>query len=133
MQNHYRVYNIYNDLDSFQNGVDTIYNSCTTYGSTPTSSTPNAIVTAISNIYTNRYNSGYNDGYSTGKSTSGPSSMTLTFSFKYNGSNPTSRDGMTAGGSMSHTIDVSGWNTLTVNSNSNCSISKTGDISLHHQ
>ena len=46
------------DIDSFQNGVDTIYNGCVTYGSTPTASTPSAIVTAISNIYTNRYNVG---------------------------------------------------------------------------
>ena len=52
---------IYNDLESFQNGVDTIVDGCTTYGSTPTASTPSSIITAISNIYTNRYNTGVTD------------------------------------------------------------------------
>ena len=54
----------YNDLDSFQNGVDSIVDKCTSCGSTPTSSTPNDIITAIQNIYTNRYNTGYNAGQS---------------------------------------------------------------------
>ena len=54
--------NYSDDIISFQNGVDIIYNGCVTYGSTPTSKTPNAIVTAISNIYTNRYNNGVTDG-----------------------------------------------------------------------
>ena len=52
------VTNLYNDLDSFQNGVDTIVDGCTTYGSTPSSNTPSAIVTSIQNIYNNRYNAG---------------------------------------------------------------------------
>lgn len=46
------------ELESFQNGVDTIYNGCTTYGSTPTAKTPDAIVNSIKTIYTNRYNAG---------------------------------------------------------------------------
>ena len=56
-----------NDLGNFQNGVDVICNGCTTYGSTPSTNTPNDIVTAISNIYTNRYNSGYNSGVTAGR------------------------------------------------------------------
>ena len=50
------------DISSFQTGVDTIYNGCKTYGSTPTESTPAAIVNAIKAIYTNRYNAGYSNG-----------------------------------------------------------------------
>ena len=50
------------DIKSFQNVVDTIYNACKQYGSTPSSSTPNAISNAIGNIYTNRYNSGRTQG-----------------------------------------------------------------------
>ena len=46
------------DITSFQTGVDTIVNGCTTYGSTPTASTPTAIVNSIKAIYTNRYNAG---------------------------------------------------------------------------
>ena len=57
-----------NDLDSFQNGVDSIVSKCTELGSTPTASTPTAIVTAIQNIYTNRYNTGYNTGKAEGVS-----------------------------------------------------------------
>ena len=47
-----------NDLVSFQNGVDTIVDGCTTYGSTPTASTPSSIVNSIKAIYNNRYNAG---------------------------------------------------------------------------
>ena len=43
--------NIYNDLDSFQNGVDTIIAKCVELGSTPTESTPDAICTSISEVY----------------------------------------------------------------------------------
>ena len=46
------------DISSFQNGVDTIVNGCTTYGSTPTTKNPNDIVNSIKEIYTNRYNAG---------------------------------------------------------------------------
>ena len=53
---------------SFQTGVDTIISGCTTYGSTPTASTPSAIVNAIKAIYTNRYNAGVTAGGS-GKAT----------------------------------------------------------------
>ena len=42
-----------NDLVSFQNGVDTIVDGCTTYGSTPTASTPSSIVNSIKAIYNN--------------------------------------------------------------------------------
>ncbi len=42
-QNHY--YN--NDLDSFQNGVDKIYNKCVELGSTPTDKTPDSICNAL--------------------------------------------------------------------------------------
>ena len=50
---------INSNVSSFQNGVDSIYNTCKTYGSTPTASTPTAINTSIKAIYTNRYNAGY--------------------------------------------------------------------------
>ena len=53
--------NIYNDLESFQNGVDTIVTGCTVYGSTPINNTPSKIVESIKNIYTNRYNTGVSD------------------------------------------------------------------------
>ena len=53
---------VLDDFQSFQTGVDAIIEGCTTYGSTPTESSPNAIVEAIKTIYTNRYNSGYNAG-----------------------------------------------------------------------
>ena len=58
---------INNDLESFQNGVDTIVDGCTTYGSTPTNNTPSKIVESIKAIYENRYNTGYNDGKSKGE------------------------------------------------------------------
>ena len=54
------------ELTSFQTGVDTIFNGCKTYGSTPTASTPAAIVNSIKAIYTNRYNAGYNAGAQSG-------------------------------------------------------------------
>ena len=43
---------------SFQTGVDTIYNSCIAYGSTPIDKTSASIVNAIKEIYTNGYNAG---------------------------------------------------------------------------
>lgn len=43
---------------SFQDGCDTIVAGCTSCGSTPSSNSPSAIVTAIKNIYNNRYNAG---------------------------------------------------------------------------
>ena len=49
---------------SFQNGVDTLYNKCVSCGSTPSNKTPTAISNAIQSIYTNRYNEGYNAGKS---------------------------------------------------------------------
>ena len=51
---------INSNVQSFQNGVDTLYNKCVSCGSTPTAKTPAAISTAIQSIYTNRYNAGYN-------------------------------------------------------------------------
>lgn len=50
------------NLASFQNGVDSIYNGCNTYGSTPTAKTPAAIINAIKAIYDNRYQTGYSSG-----------------------------------------------------------------------
>ena len=50
------------DIDSFQNGVDTIVNGCKTYGSTPSNNTPSAIVESIKNIYETRYNAGVSAG-----------------------------------------------------------------------
>lgn len=47
---------------SFQAGCDTIVAGCTTYGCTPTSNSPDDIVTAISEIYENRYDEGYDEG-----------------------------------------------------------------------
>ena len=47
---------------SFQAGVDTLYNKCVNCGSTPSSKTPTAINNSIQSIYNNRYNSGYNEG-----------------------------------------------------------------------
>ena len=43
---------------SFQSGVDTLYNKCVSCGSTPSSKTPTAISNSIQSIYTNRYNAG---------------------------------------------------------------------------
>ena len=48
------------NVQSFQNGVDTLYNKCVSCGSTPSDKTPTALSTSIQSIYTNRYNAGYN-------------------------------------------------------------------------
>ena len=53
--------NYLDDITSFQAGVDTIYNGCKTYGSTPAAKTPTAIVNSIKAIYTNRYNEAISD------------------------------------------------------------------------
>ena len=47
-----------NMKQSFQDGVDTLYNKCVSCGSTPSSKTPTAISNSIQSIYTNRYNAG---------------------------------------------------------------------------
>ena len=47
---------------SFQDGVDTLYDTCVSCGSTPTDKTPTAISEAIEDIYNTRYNEGYEDG-----------------------------------------------------------------------
>lgn len=47
---------------SFQAGVDTLYNKCSSCGATPSEKTPTAISTAIQTIYNNRYNEGINAG-----------------------------------------------------------------------
>ncbi len=44
--------------NSFQAGVDTLYNKCKSCGATPSAKTPTAISTSIQSIYTNRYNAG---------------------------------------------------------------------------
>ena len=69
-----KIYNpIFNDdIKSFQNGVDKIYNKCIASGSTPTNKTPDAICNSIQSIYTDRYNTGYNKG-----KTDGASSVTI--------------------------------------------------------
>ena len=68
---------INSNLSSFQNGVDSIYDTCKTYGSTPTASTPTAINTSIKAIYTNRYNAGYSAGSSLSVQASGTFNVTL--------------------------------------------------------
>ena len=52
---------------SFQDGVDTLYNKCKSCGSTPSNKTPTAISDSIQSIYTNRYNEGYNNGRTQGQ------------------------------------------------------------------
>ena len=49
---------------SFQAGVDTLYNKCVSCGWTPTGKTPTHIEEAIQGIYGNRYTEGYNAGKS---------------------------------------------------------------------
>ena len=71
-----------NDLVSFQNGVDTIVDGCTTYGSTPTASTPSAIVNSINTIYTNRYSAGITQGRN--DVTDSPNTYGLYTSTQYN-------------------------------------------------
>ena len=51
---------------SFQDGVDTLYNKCISCGQTPSSKSPTSISNAIQDIYNNRYNEGYNNGYNAG-------------------------------------------------------------------
>ena len=52
---------------SFQAGVDTLYNKCVSCGWTPTGKTPTAISDAIQGIYGNRYTEGYNNGRTQGQ------------------------------------------------------------------
>ena len=47
---------------SFQAGVDTLYDKCVSCGWTPTGKTPTHIAEAIQGIYGNRYTEGYNNG-----------------------------------------------------------------------
>ena len=47
---------------TFQAGVDALYNKCKSCGATPGSKTPTAISTAISAIHTNRYSAGRTQG-----------------------------------------------------------------------
>ena len=47
---------------SFQAGVDTLYNKCVSCGWTPTGKTPTHIAEAIQGIYGNRYTEGYEEG-----------------------------------------------------------------------
>lgn len=54
------LYFLFSNLESFQNGVDSIVSTCKTYGSTPSANTPIAINTAIKNIY----NAGVNNASS---------------------------------------------------------------------
>ena len=52
---------------SFQAGVDTLYNKCVSCGWTPTGKTPTHIAEAIQGIYGNRYTEGYNNGRTQGQ------------------------------------------------------------------
>ena len=45
------LYIFNDDIKSFQNGVDTIYNKCKSLGSTPNTKTPNDIINSIQSIY----------------------------------------------------------------------------------
>ena len=47
---------------SFQDGVDTLYNKCVSCGQTPSDKSPTAIANAIQSIYNNRYNEGRAQG-----------------------------------------------------------------------
>ena len=47
---------------SFQDGVNTIYNKIVSCGVTPSDRTPTGCANGIQSIYTNRYNEGYDDG-----------------------------------------------------------------------
>lgn len=51
---------------TFQAGVDALYNKCRDCGATPGSKTPTAISNAIGTIHTNRYNDGYSAGNAAG-------------------------------------------------------------------
>ena len=51
---------------TFQAGVDALYNKCKSCGATPGSKTPTAISSAIGTIHTNRYNDGYSAGNAAG-------------------------------------------------------------------
>ena len=52
---------------SFQAGVDTLYNKCVSCGQTPSDKSPTSISNAIQGIYNNRYNEGYNNGRTQGQ------------------------------------------------------------------
>ena len=52
---------------SFQAGVDTIYNKIVSCGQTPSDKSPTSISNAIQDIYNNRYNEGYNNGRTQGQ------------------------------------------------------------------
>ena len=64
------VKELYNNLkQTFQAGVDALYNRCVSCGATPSAKTPTAVSTSISTIYTNRYNDGYGAGNAAGYNT----------------------------------------------------------------
>ena len=52
---------------SFQDGVNTIYNKIVSCGVTPYDRTPTGCANGIQSIYTNRYNEGYNNGRAQGQ------------------------------------------------------------------
>ena len=52
---------------TFQAGVDALYNRCVSCGATPSAKTPAAVSTAIGTIHTNRYNTGYSAGRTQGQ------------------------------------------------------------------
>ena len=62
------VKELYNNLkQTFQAGVDALYNRCVSCGATPSAKTPTAVSTAIGTIHTNRYNTGYSAGRTQGQ------------------------------------------------------------------
>ncbi len=62
------VKELYNNLkQTFQAGVDALYNRCVSCGATPSAKTPAAVSTAIGTIHTNRYNTGYSAGRTQGQ------------------------------------------------------------------
>ena len=51
------------DINSFQNGVDKIYNKCKSLGSTPSTKTPDSIIKSIQSIYNTAKTSGIDNFY----------------------------------------------------------------------
>ena len=62
-------YELENVKNSFQAGVNVLYNKCVNCGVTPADKTPTVIANAIQVIHDNRYNEGYEDGQNASAST----------------------------------------------------------------
>ena len=59
------------NLASFQNGVNSIYSTCSAHGVTPSEKTPTGISNAIVGLINNYYNTGYSAGVNAGTSAYG--------------------------------------------------------------